>query len=494
MLDHGTMSEDAELAGLDAVGTAAVVASGALGPHEAVAAATARIDVFEPALGALVHRVGNPRVAAGGPLAGVTAVVKDWSCTEAGLPNWMGTRVLRDLGHRAAADHQLMTRWRAAGITNLGRSTIPEFAQGPPTTEPDAGRPTRNPWDLSRSVGGSSGGSAAAVASGMVPVAQASDGGGSLRIPAACCGLLGLKVTRGRISNHPNVDGLGHKVEGYLVRSVRDVATMLDVSAGNLPGDTWVATPPPRPYAELLAEPPSGVRLRIAVTVDPPRSVAPAGAVVAQACRTAVEQVAATLGSLRHRVTWSTPDGWTEPVDAFATYAAERTVVFDEIEALLGRRLEAADVEPRTWAMRRLAEGSSAVDFAVALRRAQRWSALVLAWWEHFDVLLTPTMGRTTPLIGELKETPEDPLRGVAGGVPMAWFTLPFNLTGQPAISLPTSTDPDGMPVGVQLVAAPFREDLLISVAAQLERAGAFEGLAVPGVTTGPGRWDRDGR
>lgn len=468
---------------LDVTDLAAALDAGEVGPAEVVAHHVARIDALEPELNAFVWRADpEARLAAleadpPGPLHGVPFAVKDWRTTAAGEPSWWGNGRLRDLDVRATVDSELLLRYRRAGLVDLGRTALPELALGPPTTEPLAFAPTRNPWDRGHSVGGSSGGSAAAVASGMVPAANASDGGGSLRIPAACCGLVGLKVSRGRITNAPRSDGRATKVEGHLTRTVRDSALLLDLTHGPAPGDLVVAPEPGTAYRDLT--PPAGP-LRIGVMTDPPRGMAAEGTVPADAVA-AVRRVAAVLEEMGHHVEDAHPAGLDEPLRAPALYGAERSVLRRELEGLLGREVTADDVEPRTWAIFELAAVTTGPQVLAEVTAEQAWSRRVVEWWAAgHDLLLTPTLGRTIPRIGELTQHPDDPLRGSVDGYPMAWFTYPFNLTGQPALALPVGVDADGLPQSVQLVAAWGREDLLLGLGAALEDALAWDARPRP--------------
>lgn len=473
----------------DAVGQADLLASGAIGPADAIRTAIERAEALDPGINAIVH----PRFDAAlddaaalpvdrsGPLAGVPFAVKDWKCTTAGEPSTWGMRALLAAGHVAEQTTELALRYRRAGLVSIGRTNLPELAFGPPTTEPDAHGPCRNPWALHRSVGGSSGGSAAIVAAGVVPVANASDGGGSLRIPAACTGLVGLKVTRGRITNAPHPEGRGTKVEGHVARTVRDVAAVLDATAGSLPGEPFALASPDRPWSAAIGSPPPG--LRVGVLDRAPRAMDPEGDPGPEAA-VALERAVDLLAELGHRLDPGHPDGLDERLVTPSLYAAERAALRSEIERILGRPLTAEDVEPRTWALFELAASTTGPAVVDELGREQQWSRRVARWWsarpgdDGFDLLLTPALGRDVPTIGELKEAPDDPLGTVAGGFPLAWFTYPFNVTGHPAIVVPVVPPVDGErpPVAVQLVAAHGREDLLLGVAAQLEAAVGWPG------------------
>jgi amidase len=402
------------------------------------------------------------------PLHGVPFAVKDWKCTSRGEPMWWGTRLLRDIDHRADVTSELAARYERAGLISLGRTNLPELAFGPPTTEPDANGVTRNPWDRTRSVGGSSGGSAAAVAAGLVPLANASDGGGSLRIPAACCGLVGLKVSRGRLTNAPHADGRNIKVEGHLARSVRDIALLLDLTAGPADGD--VDGLGRSEHGSFVVAASTSLRpLRIGVMVDPPGCMNPNGSVPASA-RQAVERVAAHLADHGHHVEAAFPPGLAIPLSTPNLYAAERAVLRSRIASLIGREVTIDDVEPRTWTMFQLAERADGIAVLNEIDNEQRWARTARAWWDTgWDLLLTPALGRDVPVLGELKETADDPLGASMRGYPMAWFSYPFNVTGQPAITVPVPVGGEALCDSVQFVAPIGREDLLLCVAAHLE-------------------------
>jgi amidase len=403
------------------------------------------------------------------PLHGVPFAVKDWKCTTAGEPMWWGTRLLRDLDHRATVTTELAARHHAAGLISIGRTNLPELAFGPPTTEPDAFAPARNPWQPSLSAGGSSGGSAVAVAAGIVPVANASDGGGSLRIPAACCGLVGLKVSRGRLTVAPHAEGRAIKVEGYFARSVRDVALLLDVLSGPAAGDApGLAAPLGGSFAAAPDLPTR--RLRVGLMVEPPGCMNP-DRPVSDRQVAAARWAAETLDEAGHEVVVASPPTIHDPLRTPSLYAAERAVLRRTLESLVDRPLTADDVEPRTWAMFELAGHTDGVSILGEIEAEQHWARSVRRWWDSgWDLLLTPALGRDIPELGELKETADDPLGASLRGYPMAWFSYPFNITGQPAVTIPAPRGDSSVPASFQLVAAVGREDLLLAVAALFER------------------------
>jgi amidase len=467
----------ADLALLDATAQAALVRDGHATPRELVDAAIDRIDSVNPVLNAVIHRRderARAEVDAGlpdGPFRGVPILVKDLDGTLAGEPLHLGNRMLRDLGHVADHDSYLFARLRAAGCVIVGKTNTPELGLLP-TTESHAHGPAHNPWDVERSPGGSSGGSGAAVAAGMVAFAHAGDGGGSIRIPASACGLFGLKPTRGRVSLGPD-DGeawAGLVARHVLTRTVRDSAAVLDVLAGAEPGDPYSAAPPARPFLEEVGADPGALRIGVMSTSSP------AGLVeVDPACTAAAEDAAALLAELGHRVESASP----EPLDELALLVHFTTVLaastaFDlrKLATVAGRELTADDVEPVTWTQAELGRAIPADAYLEAVESLRAWARRMARWWTPggggFDLLLTPTMARPPARLDEIRGA--DAEGALIAATPYAAFTVPFNVTGQPAVSVPLHWA-DGLPIGVQLVAATGREDLLFRIAAQLEDA-----------------------
>lgn len=456
---------------LDAIDQAELVRSRQVTPVELVDAAIERIDRLDPALGAVVLRwFDEARQAADsatGRLRGVPFLLKDLWADEAGKPISNGNRALRAAGYRAPSDTTLVGRYRAAGLVTLGRTNSPELG-ALPTTEPEAWGPTRNPWDTTRSPGGSSGGSAAAVAAGMVPVAHASDGGGSIRIPAACCGLVGLKPSQGRITSGPLRDESGLGVEHVVSRTVRDSALLLELTRGPGVGDTVVA---PAPRQSYLYEVGAAVgRLRIGFL-----DCHPAGGSVHPECVSAVQGAARLLEQLGHSVEAEFPAALADPGASgrfAAMWSTNMALGVARLGAMVGRDLTPDEVEGSTWAQAQWGRKVGAVDYAQALAAAARWRREVQQWWaDGWDVLVTPTTAEPAPLLGEHANDPADPMAPLKRAGKWVAFTSQFNVSGQPAISLPLHWTAEGLPVGVQLVAAYGREDLLIRVASQLEEA-----------------------
>jgi len=464
---------------LDATGQAALVRSGQVSALELVDAAIERVERIDPTLNAVIHRrferareeAGrvNPAV---GPFPGVPMVLKDMDGSQAGEPLHLGTRFLKEHRYRATVDSELFQRFRAAGLIVVGRTNAPELGLVT-TTEPAAYGPTRNPWDTARSTGGSSGGSAAAVAAGMVTVGHAGDGGGSIRIPASECGLVGLKPSRGRITLGPDLgEAWGGLVARLAVtRSVRDTAALLDVVWGPGVGDPYWAAPPVRPYVDEIGMDPG--ELRIGWVADSPDGSF-------QADPQVVAATAATAGLLEelgHRVTEAHPPGLTDPATtthflvAYGVWVARE---LDRMAEMVGEPVTVDGVEPGTWV---LAEGGRSVtgaQYVAAMEGMHAASRRLVSWWQEHDLLLTPTIPELPPTLGQFTSTADQPLTGLFRSSPLVAFTAPFNISGQPAISLPLHQSSEGLPMGMQLVAAPGREDLLIRVAAQLEEAAPW--------------------
>jgi amidase len=459
---------------LDATAQADLVRAGEVSSRELVEAAIERIEALNGELNAVIHPLFEEALEAepaDGPFGGVPFVVKDLICSVAGAPQHEGMRFLRDLDFRADEDSWLAARFRKAGFVFVGKTNTPELGILP-TTEPLAYGPSRNPWDTSRSTGGSSGGSGAAVASGMVAIGHANDGGGSIRIPASCNGLVGLKATRGRVSMAPIGDfasGLG--TELVVSRSVRDTAAVLEwTCAESPPGEPYFAPARTRPYTEEVGVDPG--RLRMGVM-----TAAPGGQAETHAdCVAAAEEAGRALESLGHSVELAYPAAlddqgyienflirWTAAVAAGLDFWSLRT----------GRPIGPDDVEPHTWALAEQGRAHSGARYLMAVGYAQLMTRTIAEWWRDFDILVTPTMALPPAELGTMGSGADDPdpTMPIQRAVPYAVFTAGFNATGQPAISLPLHWTEGGLPIGVQLVADLGREDLLIRVASQLEQA-----------------------
>jgi amidase len=482
-LEAAAMGDD--LAQLDATAQAELIRTGAATPTELVTAAIERIEALQPTLNALTTNRferaldeakmtgdGGGKSAPDAPFRGVPFLVKDLAIPMEGEPEHEGMRALKESDRVAPATSHLARRWQEGGLIVLGRSSSPELGIVP-TTEPAAYGPTRNPWDTDRTSGGSSGGSAAAVASGMVPAAHASDGGGSIRIPAACCGLVGLKTSRGRTSVGPGSGEIARplSVQFAVTRTVRDAAGLLDVAAGREPGDPFVAPPPARPYRELIDQAPPS--LRIGIMTTKPGS----DELVHPDCVAATEATARLLEAAGHTIEVAHPAAFDSPdrMDAFIPlWSAMTASNIARWGRALGRELGEEDVEPLTWLLVEHGRSVDAVTLMDSLFSMQMFSRQFMQWWaDGWDLLLTPTLGEPPPELGWLN-TPDEPFLGFGRAASFTPYSPVANQTGQPAISLPMGQGADGMPVGVHLVADWAREDLLLQVAAQLEVAAPW--------------------
>jgi len=491
----------ADFARFDGLGLAELVRRREVAPIELVEEAIARIEARNPTLNAVVCKLydsarATARGPLSGPLAGVPFLLKDLGATLAGTPTSEGNRRLAKIPRDA--DSELVVRYRKAGLVFVAKTNAPEFGLAP-VTEPEAFGPCRNPWDVSRTPGGSSGGSGAAVAARMTPFAHASDGGGSIRIPASCCGLVGLKPTRGRTPTGP-VEGeawRGFTIGNALTRSVRDCAALLDAVQGADVGAPYEIKPPARPYRDEVGAPPG--RLRIAFTVAPLLTDE-----VHPDCVAGVQATAALLADLGHEVVEATPPLDREPwLDAFVKIvAAETCADIQRAERLVGRKFGIGDLEIATCVVGSLGRSFSAADYAAAARFAQRWSRQAGAFFSGYDVLLTPTLAQPPLLHGALKPTPlEAAALQAVGRLHAGWFmrvtglarellkkplsfipyTPLFNVTGQPAMSLPLHWNAAGLPIGMQFVARMGDETTLFRLASQLEQARPWFDRAPPG-------------
>jgi len=463
-----------ELAAMDATAQAELVRRGDVSALELVDAAIARIEQLNPTLNAVIHKhFERARAQAAGELPagsfrGVPFLLKDLGgATLKGDPNNYGTRFLRDADFREPTTSYLVEKFLKAGLVIVGRTNAPELGAWT-TTEPAAYGPTRNPWDITRSSGGSSGGSAAAVASHMVPFAHANDGGGSIRIPASECGLVGLKPTRGRVSLGPEIGEVweGMAIEFAVTRTVRDAAALLDVVAGSMPGDPYAALTPARAYREEVGAPCGRLRIGLLSSLSALK--------IHPDCVAAVESTGRLLESLGHHVELAHPADLENPeltTGLLPIIATSQARLIEQFSAAIGRTISAEDMDCDNWAVTEMGKKVSGTAYLAAVEVLNRYTRKVAVWWEEgFDLLVSPTLPEPPPPIGELVPDPREPLKGFQRSGVLTAFTLPFNVTGQPAISLPLHWTAEGLPVGVQLVAAFGREDLLLRVAAQLEQ------------------------
>jgi amidase len=459
---------------MDATDQAALVAKGEVTPSELLEAAIERIERSNPSLNAVViewfehaRSVAADPDLPEGPFRGVPFLLKDLYTSFAGQTLSNGNVALKEARKIDTADTTLVARFKAAGLVIAGRTNTPEMGSLP-TTQPLAWGPTRNPWALDRTPGGSSGGAAAAVAAGMVPFANASDGGGSIRIPASCCGLVGLKPSQGRITVGPARAEAGLGVELCVSRTVRDTARLLDAVRGPGVGDSVIAPAPLRPYAEEVGADPG--RLRVGLL-----DVHPRGEFLHEDCIAAVRAAASILEGLGHIVEPAWPaclGDTTLPRKFMGLWATQMAMAARGISATLGREVTADDIEPVNWVHIQQAQRVTAVDYAVAQEAVWAFRRTLQQWWaDGWDLLLTPTLPEPPLLLTEFENNPEHPTAPMRRAGQFAAFTPPFNMSGQPALSLPLHRNAQGLPIGIQLAAGYGREDVLIRVASQLEAA-----------------------
>ncbi len=455
---------------------AGMVRAGELSARELVQHSLDRIEELNPALNAFVEIDAERALAAADevrpgderPFAGVPTAIKN-NRPVSGLRLTYGCSPMKDF--RVEHDHNVTRRLKQAGFIVVGSTTLPEYGILP-TSEARLFGPTRNPWDLERTPGGSSGGAAAAVASGMLPVAHGNDGGGSIRIPAACCGLVGLKPQRGRISAAPELGESSLGIDGMLTRTVADTAAILDVLAGYETGDATWAPPPAQSFAAAAAamtEGPGGRPLRIATTTLPPIPDAVIDPVAAEA----VSEAAELLRALGHEVEEVQPpwqiDGVRELFGAVFCTHIGLSIAFSGIVA--GRELTAQDMEPMSWAIFSMVRKLNAVDSFGASVRLQAFTRQLVEFLEPYDVLLTPALAERPLELGTLDTAAPNPMDTFTRSSLFTPFTPVFNASGQPGISLPLFQGEDGLPLAVQLVGRPAGEGALLALAAQLEAA-----------------------
>jgi amidase len=450
-----------ELAFLPATEQARLVREREVSTVELVTLYLERIERLDPAVGAFVTVCAEAALAdarakadapAEAPFHGVPIALKDLDTTS-GIRTTFSCRAFAE--HVPDFDLAHVAKTRAAGFVVLGKTNTPEFGTTAFTDSPLNG-PCRTPWDLGRNAGGSSGGAGAAVAAGLVGVAQGSDGGGSIRIPASCCGLFGIKPSRGRVSNAPFVPGIGLGTTGPLARTVADAAAYLDVVGGYEWGDPFPAPAPERPFADEVASEPG--RLRIALATR-----SPIGTEVDSGCLAAARAAADLLTSLGHDVTEAAPDwGGEELMEDFLP-------VWQAIPALYPIADPSALSPLNQWYLER-ALATSSPAYAGAVGRLQLRARRVVAFWAEYDLLLTPTLALQPVPVGWDTE-PEDPREQFDRAARFTPFTAVFNVTGQPAVSLPLHWTDEGVPIGVQLVGPPLGDALLFRISAQLETA-----------------------
>jgi amidase len=443
----------------DALTLAAQVRAGAVSARELADAAIARIEATNPELNFLVtesFEQARATTPADGPFSGVPMLVKDLNET-AGIRTTFSSRAYAD--YVPTADAAVVRRMKEAGFVVLGKSNTPEFGSTA-VTESELNGACRNPWNTERTPGGSSGGAAAAVAAGVLPLAHGSDGGGSIRIPASCCGLFGIKPSRGRVSAAPFVSGsLELSQSGPISVTVRDAAAFLDVLAGYEPGDAHWAPPPERPFLDEVGVDPG--RLRIAFSVEPPIPH-DVDAAVSAVARDAAE----ALSALGHEVVEATPP-WVDDVllSTFAKLWQVGPALFPVDTSLF---------EPLNRALAAAAHETSSVVYARSVTALQRLARRIVAFWSDVDVVLTPGLAKLPVPVGWVFE-PDDPWEQFRRGGEFTPFTPIVNVTGQPAATIPFGVV-DGLPVGVQLIGRPADEATLFRLASQLEQAHPWAG------------------
>lgn len=481
----------------DGLGLAELVKKKEVHPRELVQAAIQRIEAKNPKLNAVINKMYekaektvNEVEPSSGTFAGVPILLKDITQAIEGEPLTQGSKAFQN--YRAKTDSEYVKRIRNTGTIILGQTNIPEFALLG-TTEPKHYGPTRNPWNANHSSGGSSGGSAAAVASGMVPIAGANDGGGSIRIPGAYCGLFGLKPTRGRTPVGPNSgrDWQGASVDHILSRSVRDSAAMLDDLQGHVKWAAFHAQDYNGSYLQDLATPIKD-QLRIAFTTK-----SPIGTDVDPECREAVLKTAKLLESMGHIVEEKEApiDGHQIAKSYLNNYFGEVAATLESLKPILGRKVAFRDVEPTTWLLGLLGKATSAKEIALSIREWDRAAFAMEEFHETYDFYLTPSTATPAVKIGELEPKPAEQLAvSIIGRLRLGGLLkkagivdklavenlskVPFsqlaNLTGQPAMTLPLYLSENRLPIGVQFMAARGREDLLYRLAGQIEADGYF--------------------
>ncbi|WP_210526760.1 amidase [Rubellimicrobium arenae] len=456
----------------DATGLAELVASGETTPDELLDEALARVDTLNPSLNAVVLlqeeqaraaiRAGLPR----GPFRGVPFLLKDLGAEAVGFPSHSGSRLFAN--STVPEDAAIVARLRASGLVIFGRTTSPEGGIGPVTESVVYGGPTRNPWNLDRTPGGSSGGAGAAVAAGIVPAAHGSDGGGSVRIPASNCGLFGFKATRARFPDGPYAgEGWGGMaIDGFLTRSVRDSAALMDATEGSDPGAPYAAPPLAKGYVAAIARPPERLRIGVCDTTFTGRPVHPD-------CARAVQDAARLLEDLGHHVSPFRPEADHDGmIRAWVDIVACGTAL--GIRQALGDRSPLEWVEPVSRGAMAHAATLSGEDYLAAISRIHAYGRRMAAAFDGIDILLSPVMAEPPALVGRFAHRTEDYLDyrlGEHGIWPYSPFCTAFNASGQPAASLPLHWTDDGLPVGVQLAAAFGDDERLIALCREVEAA-----------------------
>jgi amidase len=459
-----------------AIELAGMVRAGEISARELVQTSLDRIEELNPELNAFVQIDGERALATADaigpgdrrPFAGVPVAIKN-NRPVSGLRLTYGCSLMAE--HVADYDHNVTRRLREAGFVIVGSTTLPEYGILP-TTEARIFGPTRNPWDLQRTPGGSSGGAAAAVASGMLPVAHGNDGGGSIRIPAACCGLVGLKPSRGRISAAPELGDSSLGIDGMLTRTVADSAAILDVLEGYELGDATWAPPPSEPFAQSALAAPG--RLRIAATTFAPIAEATVDPLAAQAVADAAE----LLRSLGHEVVEVEPPWRIEGLQELfgAVFSNHIALSIAYSGAIAGREPTERDMESMSWAIYSMIRKLGAVQGMAAGVQLQAHTRRLISFLSPYDALLTPALAERPLPLGTLDTAAPEPMSTFTRSGLFTPFTPVFNASGQPGISLPLYEGEDGLPLAVQLVGRPAGEGALLALATQLEAALPWAG------------------
>ena len=474
------MAKMEEFGSLDALGLAELVRKKHVKPIDLVDAAIERIERLNPTLNAVVTPMYEQARALAlgkipdGPFTGVPFLLKDLGAPYAGVRMTMASGAMRDF----VPDHdsELVTRLKRAGLIILGKTNTPEFGILP-TTEPRLFGPCHNPWEQNRTTGGSSGGSSAAVAARLVPMAHANDGGGSIRIPASCCGLFGLKPTRARNPLGPDFGDIfsGLVIDHAVTRSVRDSAALLDATAGPDVGDPYWAPPPTRPFLQEAGTNPGKLRIAFTTTAGSEIKVHPD-------CISAVHDAAKLLAELGHQVEETVPLLNRELVTQsfMVLWSAGCAWSIDGIGMVTGRTITAAQVEPLTWALYEMGRKQSASTYLLSLSLLQRVARDIGRFFLNYDVWLTPTLSEPPVPLGTFDSLPENPLQALRRAEQFVPFTPICNATGQPAMSVPLYWNAEGLPVGVHFVGRFGDEGTLFRLAAQLESARPWAGRKPP--------------
>jgi len=474
------MAKMEEFGSFDALGLAELVRKKHVKPIDLVDAAVERIDRLNPTLNAVVTPMYEQARALAlgkipdGPFTGVPFLLKDLGAPYAGVRMTMASGAMRDF----VPDHdsELVARLKRAGLIILGKTNTPEFGILP-TTEPRLFGPCHNPWEVTRTTGGSSGGSSAAVAARLVPMAHANDGGGSIRIPASCCGLFGLKPTRARTPLGPDFGDVfsGLVVDHAVTRSVRDSAALLDATAGPDVGDPYWAPPPTRPFLQEVGTHPGKLRIAFTTTTGSEIKVHPD-------CVSAVHDAAKLCSELGHEIEEVVPLLNRELVTQsfMVLWSAGCAWTIDGLGMVTGRTITAAHVEPLTWALYEMGRKQSASTYLLSLSFLQRVARDIGRFFLKYDVWLTPTLSEPPVPLGTFDSPPENPLQGLRRAEQFVPFTPICNATGQPAMSVPLYWNAEGLPVGVHFVGRFGDEATLLRLAAQLESARPWAGREPP--------------